>query len=104
MSHKNVVVEKRDHFGIITLNRPEEMNTFTVPFARELNRALLEMEKDDQVRVVILKGAGKHFSTGISLAEFKDKSHHQYRQLIRLMDEHNHTIAAMKKPVITPKL
>jgi len=100
MSHKNVVVEKRDHFGIITLNRPEEMNTFTVPFARELNRALLEMEKDDQVRVVILKGAGKHFSTGISLAEFKDKSHHQYRQLIRLMDEHNHTIAGMKKPVI----
>lgn len=100
MSHENVVVEKRDHFGIITLNRPEEMNTFTVPFARELNRALLEMEKDDQVRVVILKGAGKHFSTGISLAEFKDKSHHQYRQLIRLMDEHNHTIAEMKKPVI----
>jgi len=100
MSHENVVVEKRDHFGIITLNRPEEMNTFTVPFARELNRALLEMEKDDQVRVVILKGAGKHFSTGISLAEFKDKSHHQYRQLIRLMDEHNHTIAGMKKPVI----
>ena len=54
MSHENVVVEKRDHFGIITLNRPEEMNTFTVPFAKELNRALREMEKDDQVRVVIL--------------------------------------------------
>jgi len=100
MADDNVVVDKRDHFGIITLNRPEEMNTFTVPFAKELNRALLEMEKDDQVRVVILKGAGKHFSAGISLAEFKDKSHHQYRQLIRLMDEHNHTIAAMRKPVI----
>jgi len=100
MSHENIVVEKRDHFGIITLNRPEQMNTFTVPFARELNSALLEMEKDDQVRVVIVKGAGKHFSTGISLSEFKDKSHHQYRQLIRLMDEHNHTIAGMKKPVI----
>jgi len=74
MTDDNVVVEKRDHIGIITLNRPEEMNTFTVPFARELNRALLEMEKDDQVRVVVLKGAGKHFSTGISLAEFKDKA------------------------------
>ena len=95
-----MIVEKRNHLGEITLNRPEEMNTFKVPLARELNRALREMEKDDQVRVVIVKGAGKHFSTGISLSEFKDKSHHQYRQLIRLMDEHNHTIAGMKKPVL----
>ncbi len=59
MSYDNVVVEKRDHFGVVTLNRPEEMNTFTVPFARELNSALLEMEKDDQVRLVIVKGAGE---------------------------------------------
>lgn len=100
MAYDNVVVEKRDHIGVITLNRPEEMNTFTVPFARELNDALLEMERDDQVRVAVIKGAGKHFSTGISLSEFKDKTHHQYRQFVRLMDEHNHTIAAMKKPVV----
>ena len=100
MTSDNVVVEKRVHIGIITLNRPEAMNTFTVPFARQLNNVLLELEKDDQVRVVVIKGAGKHFSTGISLPEFENKSHHQYRQLIRLMDEHNHTIAGMEKPVI----
>jgi len=52
------------------------------------------------VRVVVINAAGKHFSTGISLAEFKDKSPKEYREFIRLMDEHNHTIARMKKPVI----
>lgn len=100
MAYENVILEKLDHIGIITLNRPQEMNTFTVPFATELNNALIEMEADHQIRVVVLKGAGKHFSTGIALTEFEDKTHHQYRQLIRLMDKHNHTIADMKKPVI----
>jgi enoyl-CoA hydratase/carnithine racemase len=100
MSYTNVLVEKKDYIGFITLNRPEEMNTFTVPFARELNDALLEMDRDPEVRVVVITGAGKHFSTGISLAEFKNKTHKEYREFIRLMDEHNHTIAKMKKPVI----
>lgn len=100
MAQENILVEIKDHIGVITLNRPDEMNTFTVPFARALNNALLDMEGDDQVRVIVIKGAGKHFSTGISLDEFKDKSHWQYRELIRMMDEHNHTIADMKKPVI----
>jgi enoyl-CoA hydratase/carnithine racemase len=97
---EHIIADQKDHIGVITLNRPQEMNTFTVPFARELNAALLEMEADEQVRVVVVKGAGKHFSTGISLAEFKNKDHRQYRHLIRRMDEHNHTIANMKKPVI----
>lgn len=100
MAYTNVLVEKQDRIGFITLNRPEDMNTFNIPFARELNDALQEMEGDPEVRVVVIRAAGKHFSTGISLAEFKGKSHREYREFIRLMDEHNHTIARMKKPVI----
>jgi len=100
MSYTNVMVEKRDQIGFITLNRPQAMNTFNVPFARELNDALWEMEKDPEVRVVVIDANGKHFSTGISLDEFKGKTNQEYREFIHLMDEHNHTIAKMKKPVI----
>ncbi len=100
MEYTNVLVEKRDRIGFITLNRPQAMNTFNVPFARELNDALWEMEKDPEVRVVVINANGKHFSTGISLDEFKGKTHKEYREFIRLMDEHNHTIARMTKPVI----
>ena len=100
MTYTNVLVEKQDRIGVITLNRPHEMNTFNIPFARELNDALLELEKDPEVRVVVIGAAGKHFSTGISLAEFKNKTPKEYREFIHLMDEHNHTISKMKKPVI----
>lgn len=100
MTYTNVMVEKREQIGFITLNRPQAMNTFNVPFARELNDALWEMEKDPEVRVVVIDANGKHFSTGISLDEFKGKTNKEYREFIHLMDEHNHTIARMKKPVI----
>jgi len=100
MAYENVLVDKQDHIGFITLNRPAEMNTFNVPFARELNDALWEMENEPGVRVVVIRANGKHFSTGISLMEFKGKSPKEYREFIHLMDEHNHTIARMKKPVI----
>jgi enoyl-CoA hydratase/carnithine racemase len=100
MEYTNVLVDKREQIGFITLNRPQAMNTFNVPFARELNDALWEMEKDPEVRVVVIDANGKHFSTGISLDEFKNKSPKEYREFIHRMDEHNHTIARMKKPVI----
>ncbi len=100
MSEPNVIVEKQNHIGLITLNRPQDMNTFNIPFARELNDALLKLDDDPEVRVVVIKANGKHFSTGISLAEFKNKTPKDYQEFIRKMDEHNHTIAHMRKPVI----
>jgi len=100
MDEPNVIVEKEGHIGLITLNRPQDMNTFNVPFARELNDALMKLDDDPEVRVVVIKANGKHFSTGISLAEFKNKTPLEYHDFIRKMDEHNHTIAHMKKPVI----
>lgn len=100
MEYSNILVDRQEQIGIITLNRPQAMNTFNVPFARELNAALWEMEEDPGIRVVVIDANGKHFSTGISLEEFKGKTNNEYREFIRLMDEHNHTIARMKKPVI----
>jgi enoyl-CoA hydratase/carnithine racemase len=100
MENEPILTDKQDMIGLITLNRPEEMNTFNIPFARKLNDTLREMDQDDEIRVIVIRASGKHFSTGISLSEFKDKSHKDYREFIKLMDEHNHTIARMKKPVI----
>jgi len=93
-------IQVRGAVGVITLDRPEEHNTFTIPFARRLNEALREFDADSGVRVVVIRANGKNFSFGISLKEFKGKTAEEYRTFIRTMDEHNHTIARMKKPVI----
>lgn len=100
MGENTVLIEKKDMIGVITLNRPAEMNTFNVPFARALNDALRDLDRDDDVRVIVIRAAGKHFSTGISLKEFIGKSPRELRDFLERMDEFYHTIPRMKKPVI----
>lgn len=100
MAYENIIVDREDRVGIITLNRPEHMNTFTTLLARELNRALAELDNDAGIRVVVIRGAGKAFCTGIDISEFHGKSQQEYRQWVKLMEQVIHVIGYMKKPVI----
>uniref|UniRef100_A0A7C3FB89 Enoyl-CoA hydratase domain-containing protein 3, mitochondrial n=1 Tax=Candidatus Methanomethylicus mesodigestus TaxID=1867258 RepID=A0A7C3FB89_9CREN len=100
MDYKTVIVEKAEGRGIITLNRPEKFNTFNTQMAIDLNDALARLDKEEDVRVIIIKGAGKVFSTGIDLGEFGGMTQLEYHRWISLMDRMHITIAEMKKPVI----
>ncbi|MFQ6078898.1 MAG: enoyl-CoA hydratase/isomerase family protein [Thermodesulfobacteriota bacterium] len=100
MKYQTIIVEKKDRVGLIMLNRPDHMNTFSRALARELNTALDELEKDGQIRAVIIKGAGKSFSGGIDITEFSGKTLLEYREWIAWMEKMTLTIAAMGKPVI----
>jgi enoyl-CoA hydratase/carnithine racemase len=100
MLHNTVIVEQQNHIGTLTLNRPDQLNTFSSEMARELNRGLVELDNEKQVRVIVVKGAGKAFSTGIDVSEFFGKSLKEYREWVGLMEQMNHVIAYMKKPVI----
>ncbi|MCF7935362.1 MAG: enoyl-CoA hydratase/isomerase family protein [Synergistales bacterium] len=100
MPEQEILTQRSEHVGYITLNRPKAMNTFTPSFALALDRALREFDEDRDIRAVVVKAAGKHFSTGIDLKAFNGKSHGEIRELIRLMDLHNHRIPAMTTPVI----
>jgi 2-(1,2-epoxy-1,2-dihydrophenyl)acetyl-CoA isomerase len=53
----------------LTLNRPEALNSFTVPMKEELLGALKDAARDRQVRVLVLTGAGRAFSAGQDLKE-----------------------------------
>ena len=59
-----MVVDKRDRVATITLNRPERLNALNETLRGELMAALDQIGDDDQVHVVILRGAGRAFSAG----------------------------------------
>jgi enoyl-CoA hydratase/carnithine racemase len=99
-SQSPVLARVEEGIGRITLNRPEAMNTFNRPLATGLSEALETMEKDPEVRVVVLDASGKHFSTGIDLKEVMACERHEIRDFVRLMDLHNHAVSAMTKPVV----
>jgi enoyl-CoA hydratase/carnithine racemase len=101
MTYEHLLTEIDDRFiGQITLNRPEQLNTFNTRLAEELYQALTAMESDPGVRVVLLKGAGKAFCAGIDVNELAGKTAMQYRAWIEHMERPLITISQMKKPVI----
>src|SRR3546814_20890080 len=57
-----------DNIATITLNRPEAMNSFTVEMADELEAAFNRASEDDDVRAVVVTGAGKAFCAGLDLS------------------------------------
>jgi enoyl-CoA hydratase/carnithine racemase len=98
---ETVIIDTLDpHIGQITLNRPDSLNTFTLTLASELTAALLQLDGDPAVRVIILKGAGRAFCAGIDVGDFFGKQTQEYRLWIERMETPLVTISRMDKPVI----
>lgn len=101
MNYENLLVDIGDDFvAELTLNRPDHMNTFNTPLASELRAALLDLDADARVRVILLKGSGKAFCAGIDVKELAGKTTIEYQAWIELMESPLATISQMKKPVI----
>ena len=67
MDYKFVLYEKVDSIAKITVNRPEVMNAQSRRVLEEVDDAFTQAEDDDEVRVVIVAGAGDNFSAGHDL-------------------------------------
>ena len=65
----SVLFEQRGAVALITLNRPESLNSFTRAMHAELWAALDRAEAEPSIRAVVLTGAGRGFSAGLDLAE-----------------------------------
>ena len=89
-----------DYVGEIILNRPKQWNAFNTPMAGELDNALWEFDRDRNVRVILLKGAGKAFCVGIDVREFPGKTALEYRDWIGHTGKTLITISQISKPVI----
>jgi enoyl-CoA hydratase len=70
MAYENLLYEKRDQIGFITFNRPKVLNALNRKTMEELSDLLTAAGEDDQVRVLVLSGAGdKSFIAGADIAE-----------------------------------
>jgi 2-(1,2-epoxy-1,2-dihydrophenyl)acetyl-CoA isomerase len=98
------------HEGVqtITLNRPEPLNAVSLAMLAELGEVVKAAERDDQLKVLVLTGAGRAFSAGADVTEFPTStSEGEAREMPRL-GEHLRTrvnplilrIQALEKPVL----
>jgi enoyl-CoA hydratase/carnithine racemase len=65
----DLLVETRGHVALLTLNRPDRLNAITFAMLDALTAALGQAEQDDQVRAIVITGAGRGFCSGLDLKE-----------------------------------
>lgn len=68
MDFTQIIYEVADHIATITLNRPDQLNAFTGTMMREIIEAFDRVDADDEVRAVIVTGAGRGFCAGADLS------------------------------------
>jgi len=102
MNYNNITFTKEEGIGHLTINRPDKLNALNVETIDELSRCLDEIAADDEVKVVILTGAGeKAFVAGADISEFAHFNGEQGKKLSadghhKLFDK----VEQMPKPVI----
>ena len=67
MPFEHLIVDKRGAADWVTLNRPEQLNTLNPRLLRELNDYFSALERNYDVRVVVLRGAGRAFCAGLDM-------------------------------------
>lgn len=99
-SYKTIIVEKEDGIGILTMNRPDVFNAISEELIDEVRDALIEINQDEEIKVLIITGAGKGFQAG---ADIKELSQMTPMAILRWNEGLVRNIAAieeLRQPVI----
>jgi len=95
-NYETVKVERQGAVAVVSLNRPDNLNSFNGALRRELLLAVREVNDDDSVRVVVLTGTGRAFSAGADLTDMPqdistfrvvDQLNHEYKPLLMEIHE-----------------
>jgi enoyl-CoA hydratase/carnithine racemase len=86
MDYQNIIVEESNHIATLTLNRPDRLNAFTVQLEEELLHALESLDQNEDVRAVIVTGAGRGFCAGEDVKERPGEVNIPARNAKRVLD------------------
>jgi len=96
MDLKNIVLEKEEGIAKITFNRPDALNALNNQTRLEFRNAMSEVENDNDIKVLIITGAGRAFIAGSDIKELKSTTPLEAHNITRL----GQIIENLEKPVI----
>ncbi|HUL75482.1 MAG TPA: enoyl-CoA hydratase-related protein, partial [Vicinamibacterales bacterium] len=99
MAYENILTETRGRVGLITLNRPKQLNALNDALMNELGDALAAFEKDEGIGAIVITGNEKAFAAGADIGAMKDWSYmdvYKSEYITRNWER----IRSIRKPVI----
>ena len=99
MTYEFIKVERRDRVGLITLNRPRQLNALSPALMQELGKALQEFDADEAVGAIVLAGNDKAFAAGADIGVMKDYSYMDAFMTNYVTRDWEH-IRSIRKPVV----
>jgi 2-(1,2-epoxy-1,2-dihydrophenyl)acetyl-CoA isomerase len=100
-TYETIMLKKENKIAYLKLNRPQALNAMNVLMLRELLDCLKEVEKDNQVGVLVIKGEGKGFSSGGDIKEMLALAgKEQFSSIMDTINELALTLYSMKKMTI----
>jgi len=96
----NIVYETKGNIATITINRPQALNALNLDVLDELEQTVSQAEKDEDVYVLIITGAGRAFVAGADIAQMKDLTPDQARSFGEFGNRVFSRIESLTKPVI----
>lgn len=95
-----IIYEKSEMIATIKLNRPKVLNAMNKQLWIDLQAALDDAGNDSNIKVLIITGEGRAFSTGADLKESKTRSAEAYRDYLKELQEASRKIIRFEKPTI----
>jgi len=102
-SYEFIRIERRDTIAIMTLNRPESLNSWNAKMRGEMRASVDELVEDDELRVLVITGTGRGFSAGEDVRGMEDLaaiSTRGFRRVVRTFHDIFDALETMEVPVI----
>ena len=100
MKFDTILYNKAGHVATIKLNRPQVLNAMNRQLWLDFQAALSDVRDDTEIRVLVITGEGRAFSTGADLKDSKGRSIADYRRYLEALQETSRTIIRFEKPTI----
>ena len=100
MKFECIIYEKQAGIATIKLNRPQVLNAMNRQLWIDFQEALEDVKIDAEIKVLIITGEGRAFSTGADLKDSKDRTPEQYRDYLVELQETSRKIIRFEKPTI----
>ena len=100
MDFECIIYEKGEGIATIKLNRPHVLNAMNKQLWLDFQVALDDVKRDPEIKVLIITGEGRAFSTGADLKDSKDRSIEDYRDYLVELQETSRKIIRFEKPTI----